>query len=253
MSIAVGCAAVKEDRGRDIEERLSTLQLTGRRRPLGARTRPPINPLSITSDTMKQRQRPRHGENKWRREYSPTAPVSPTSSPTSRPSHTHPKSLLRDLMNSSGERTPTPIPLGFPLMSTSHSQHRRLSKLTSVSRFPTPPTYTFITSPSPDNVHLPTITVTNTDHPSQDSPTPSVIYTPDMEITTPLPLSLPALLDAERKLPKLHQITVQEQQGRWSCRNYRTVKLPALDCTCSIRHQRSHSFSDSSLEKLPAL
>ena len=231
----------------ELEGKLRTLRLSGKGRPLGARARPPLTPSPAAS---KQRRRPRHGENKWRREYLPTA----SATPTSKTSRGHPDTLLEDLMSGSRERTPTPIALPFPPIPPSRQQHRGPSKLATVSRFPTPPTYNFISSPSPDSAHLPTITVTNTDLPfSQASPTPSVIYTPDMEINTPLCLSLPVLLDAERRLPKLCHISSQDRQARWSGRNHTSVKLPALGFTCSASHQRSRSFSDGSLEKLPAL
>ena len=216
---------------------MAAMRVSSRGRPRAARTRPAqVTRLAI----RQQRIRPRHGENRWRREC------------VSELSDSCPEELLQELMgNTTRSTTGTP----FPRLSIAHS---KLSPIT--------PHYHFVSSPSPEEAHLPTITpeeahlptitVTNPENMvlSQSSPPP---HTPAIVAPSPVCLSLPALLTAERKLPELPRSNTARQrlQTRSGRRGHSpaVVKLPAIDNERATNHTRTRSFSDGALEKLPLL
>ena len=214
---------------------MSAMRVTSRERPRAAR----IRQARVTPPaTRQQRIRPRHGENRWRREC------------VSELSDSCPEELLQELMgdsNSTRSLTATP----FPTLSSANRTHSKLTPVT--------PHYHFVSSPSPeDNPHLPTITVTNPENMvmSQSSPAP---HTPAIMAPSPVCLSLPALLTAERKLPELPRSNtaarrLMTRSGRRGTHSSAVVKLPAIhDSRANGNHTRTRSFSDGAIEKLPLL
>ena len=254
MSVAVRTVSAKED-GWKMEERMSALSLAGdrrpqrARRPQGARSRPPQTPTIATTQRSASQRRPRHGENRWRREYSQTAT---THKNNEQLGDSCPDDLLLELMGDNRGRSPaSTTPLPFPGL-LSHRQQQNFGK-PAATHTPSPPTYHFSSSPSPETTHLPTITVTNPENMVLSQASPTLMYTPDVDIASPVCLSLPALLDAEKRLPDL-QIRPSRRLVSRSGRRTQTptVKLPAITST-GPSHHRTRSFSDGSIEKLPLL
>lgn len=195
--------------------------------------------------TRKLQQRPRHGEQLWRRQCTPTPQTS-----------IEDEQLLHNLISGESPSYPQqpfpgqpedPVPLN-----QSWSDCRSFRELCNR----TTPNYIF-TSPSPspplNKASIPIITVTNTDQPSLNH------HSPHPMDHRHIALSLPELLEAEQRLPKLTTPSKlatppsrRHPKSSHQLHRVPSTKLPPLPSPLPV-HQRARSFSDGSISKLPKL